>query len=362
MQFPYPWETLFITSNEQRSLAYETTHINSQDLRGNPMIRKQPSKIATGMFVLVAVALVIVGVTVIGGIRIFTKHPVFVMYFEGSVKGLNVGAPVVFRGVKIGTVTDISLRFDPDSASVHIPVLVELDPDSIRSPEKKKNPGEYIRSLTEQGLKAQLKLQNLITGQLIIELDFHPEKPAKLVNSETRYPEIPTIASSLEEFTNALVQLPLDELVTKLLSAVEGIDHLVNSPELSESFKTMNQTIKDLQQLIKGIEEKIDPLASGIQITVSEAQKFVQNFDRQISSLQTDIDLAAKAAQNAMLQAEKTFGSIENITSGDSALVYQMRKTLEELQAAARSIRAWTDYLERHPEAIIRGKSEPEGR
>jgi len=326
------------------------------------MVRKQPSNIATGLFVLVAVVLVIFGITVVGGIKLFTKHPVFVMYFEGSVKGLSVGAPVVFRGVKIGTVTDISLRFEPDSALVHIPVLVELDPDTISGPGKKINPGEYIESLTTQGLKAQLKLQNLITGQLIIELDFHPEKPVRLVNSETRYPEIPTIASSLEEFTNTLVQLPLDELVTKLLSAVEGIDHLVNSPELGESFKTMNQTIKDLQQLIKGIEEKIDPLASGIQITVSEAQKFVQNFDRQISSLQTDIDLAAKAAQNAMLQAEKTFGSIENITSGDSALVYQMRKTLEELQAAARSIRAWTDYLERHPEAIIRGKSEPEGR
>ncbi|MBN2299442.1 MAG: MCE family protein [Deltaproteobacteria bacterium] len=326
------------------------------------MLKKQPSKIATGLFVLGAVALVVIGFSILSSVRIFTKHPVFVMYFEGSVKGLSVGAPVVFRGVKIGTVTDISLRFEPDSASVHIPVLVELDPGSITSPKKKINPGKYIETLTTQGLKAQLKLQNLITGQLIIELDFHPEKPVKLVNSDTRYPEIPTIASSLEEFTNTLVQLPLDELITKLLSAVEGIDHAVNSPELGESLKTMNQTIKDLQQLIKGIEEKIDPLASGIQITVSDAQKFVRNFDKQISTLQSDIDLAAKAAHDAMLQAEKTFGSIENITSGDSALIYQLTRTLEELSAAARSIRAWTDYLERHPEALIRGKSGSEGR
>ncbi|HHO76462.1 MAG TPA: MCE family protein [Deltaproteobacteria bacterium] len=326
------------------------------------MIKKQPSRIATGIFVLGAFALIVIGLSILGGIRIFTKHPVFVMYFEGSVKGLNVGAPVVFRGVKIGTVTDISLRFDPDSPSVQIPVLIELYPDSITSMTRKIDVRKYITTLSTQGLKAQLKLQNLITGQLIIELDFHPGKPVKLVNSETRYPEIPTITSSFEEFTNALVQLPLDELITKLISAVEGIDRMANSQELAESFHTMNQTLKDLQHLIKGIDSRIDPIASGIEATVGDAQNFVRNFDKQISSLQSNIDLAAKAARGAMLQAEKTFDSIENITSGDSALIYQMTRTLEELSAAARSIRAWTDYLERHPEALIRGKSGSEGR
>jgi paraquat-inducible protein B len=312
------------------------------------MIKKQPNKTLIGVFVLGAVALLTIGITVFGTGRVFTKHPTFVMYFDGSVKGLSVGAPVVFRGVKIGAVTDISLRFEPDAVSVNIPVLVELDPNSISTREGKLDPGEYIKLLITQGLKAQLQLQNLITGQLIIE--------------NSKHPEIPTIPSSLEEFTNALVQLPLEELMSKLISAIEGIDQAVNSPEFGESFKGMNQTIKDLQQLVNNINSQIEPLSCGIQATMGDAQKFVQNFDKQISTLQADIDLAAKAAREAMMQAEKTFDAIEGVTSQDSALVYQLTKTLEELSSAARSIRVWADYLERHPEALIRGKTGTQGR
>ncbi|HOO37266.1 MAG TPA: MlaD family protein [Deltaproteobacteria bacterium] len=326
------------------------------------MIKKHPNKTLIGIFVLGAVALLIIGITVFGTGRVFTKYPTFVMYFSGSVKGLNVGAPVVFRGVKVGTVTDISLRFEPDAVSVNIPVLVELDPNSISTREGKLDPGEYMKLLIAQGLKAQLQLQNLITGQLIIELDFHKERPVRLVGSNSKHPEIPTIPSSLEEFTNVLVNLPLEELMSKLISAIEGINKTVNSEDFAESIQGMNQTLKDLQLLVQSLNDQIDPLSKGFQGTISEAQEFVRNFDKKITTLQTDIDQAAIAARDALAQAEKTFGAIESVTSEDSALIYQVTSTLEELSSAARSIRAWADYLERHPEAIIRGKTEYEGR
>lgn len=326
------------------------------------MIKKHPNKTLIGIFVLGAVALLIIGITVFGTGRVFTKYPTFVMYFSGSVKGLNVGAPVVFRGVKVGTVTDISLRFEPDAVSVNIPVLVELDPNSISTREGKLDPGEYMKLLIAQGLKAQLQLQNLITGQLIIELDFHKERPVRLVGSNSKHPEIPTIPSSLEEFTNVLVNLPLEELMSKLISAIEGINKTVNSEDFAESIQGMNQTLKDLQLLVQSLNDQIDPLSKGFQGTISEAQEFVRNFDKKITMLQTDIDQAAIAARDALAQAEKTFGAIESVTSEDSALIYQVTNTLEELSSAARSIRAWADYLERHPEAIIRGKTEYEGR
>lgn len=326
------------------------------------MIKKQPSKTLIGIFVLGAVALLVIGITVFGTGRVFTKYPTFVMYFGGSVKGLNVGAPVVFRGVKVGTVTDISLRFEPDAVSVNIPVLVELDPHSISTREGKLDPGEYIKLLIAQGLKAQLQLQNLITGQLIIELDFHKNRPVRLVGSNSKHPEIPTIPSSLEEFTNVLVNLPLEELMSKLISAIEGINKTVNSEDFAESIQGMNQTLKDLQVLVQSLNDQIDPLSKGFQGTIREAQEFVRNFDKKITSLQTDIDQAAIAARDALAQAEKTFGAIESVTSEDSALIYQVTSTLEELSSAARSFRAWADYLERHPEAMIRGKTESEGR
>ncbi len=326
------------------------------------MKKRQPKKTVIGLFVLGAVALVIIGIVVLGSGRFFTKRPAFVMYFEGSVKGLAIGAPVVFRGVKVGTVTDISLRFDPDDVSVNIPVLAELDPHSITRPKGQLDPENYFKLLIAQGLKAQLQLQNLITGQLIIELDFHPDKPATFVQPDKKYLEIPTIPSSLEEFTRALVQLPLDELMNKLISAIEGIDRVVNSPDFSESIQGMNQSLKDLQKLVQDISTQIGPISTDLRGTVSDARTFVRNFDTQITKLQADLDLAARAAGDALTQAQKTFESIENITSEDSALVYQLTRTLDEISSAARSVRVWADYLERHPEALIHGKPGSERR
>lgn len=325
-------------------------------------MKKKANKALIGVFVLGALALLIAGITVFGTGKIFTRHPTFVMYFKGSVKGLNVGAPVVFRGVKIGEVTDISLQLELDDVSVHIPVLVEINPDSISGPKKKMDPTEYIKLLITQGLRAQLQLQNLITGQLIIELDIHPDKPVNLVGSDTGYPEIPTIPSSLEQFTKTLVQLPLDELMSKLISAIEGVDRAIASPDFKESVHGMNQTLKDLQTLVQNINSQVRPIAKSMDSAVGDARTFVKNFDKQMTKLQTDIDKAVIVARDTLVQAQKTFGAIENVTSGDSSLVYQLGDALEEISSAARSIRALTDYLERHPEALIRGKGAPEGR
>ena len=343
---------------------------------------KKANKTLVGGFVLGAAALVVVGVLIFGSGRFLTERPEFVMYFDGSVRNLNVGAPVVLRGVQMGSVIDILMLFDPAHMSIKIPVFIELDPRTITGGRGGSDPVEYIKLMIEKGLRAQLQIQSLVTGQLMIEMDFHPDKPARLVGIDTKHTEIPTITSSMEEISRTIEKLPLDELAQKLTSAIAGIERAVNAPEVGESLGTVNQTLKDLQKLIQNIDKRIEPLAStmeetmkdygklardvdvqvepvmsDISETVKNTQELVRNLDSHIVPLQSSIQRTAKAATTAIDQAKKTIGTLEGVVGEDSTLVYQLTKTLEELSSAARSIRVWADYLERHPEALIRGKA-----
>lgn len=317
---------------------------------------KKPNRTLIGAFVLGALILVMIGVMTFGAGRYFIKQPTFVMFFEGSVKGLNVGAPVVFKGVKVGKVTDISLRLNPDSKSVIIAVLAELDTHSITGTQGRIDAQDFFKLLLRQGLKAQLQLQNLLTGQLVVELDFHPEKKAKLVKTDIPYPEIPTIPSSLEEFTKTVEKLPLDTLINKLTSAIDGMERAATSPELMKSIHSLNLALEDVRRLIENINSNIAPMASDIKGTLDDSRKMVQDLDKNSSALEASVEQTAEAARAAMVQAEKTFKALEHASSGDSPLMYQFSQTLKDISAAADSLRDLSDYLNRHPEALLRGK------
>jgi len=323
---------------------------------------KKPNKSLVGAFVLGSVILVIAGIVTFGSGRYFITRPAFVMYFEGSVKGLSIGAPVVFKGVKVGSVTDIGLRFNPDTLSVLIPVFIELEPHIISQEKGPLDPHESIKLLIDEGLKAQLQLQNLITGQLIIELDFHPDKPLNLTRSDMRHTEIPTIPSSLEEFTKTIEKLPIEDMVNTFSSAIRSIEKAVTSPELVDGLHSMNIAITDLSKLIKDINSHIDPLSSEIKGTLIDSRKMIKNLDKQISSLDSSLKKASMSTSAAMEQAKQTFGTMEKATAGDSPVMYQLSQTLEEISLAARSIRVLSDYLSRHPEALISGKGETGGK
>lgn len=317
---------------------------------------RKPSKTLIGVFVLGALALIVAGIMTFGAGQYFSRQPTFVMFFDGSVKGLNVGASVVFKGVNVGRVTDISLLYNPEGHSVQIPVLVEIDPHSIVRGNGQADPNDFIRLLVDQGLRAQLQLQNLLTGQLIIELDFHPDRPPRMVASDIRYPQIPTIPSSLEQLTRTIEKLPVEELVTKLISAIEGVEKAVTSPELTQSIRSLNLAINDVRTLVQNIDSNIEPISSDIRGTLEDSRKLVQGFDRHAASLQESIDRASDATRKAMEQAERTFGAMEHASSADSPMMYQLSETLDEISATADSIRALSDYLNRHPEAMLRGK------
>ncbi len=350
---------------------------------------KQTNKTLIGGFVVGALALIVAGVLVFGSGKFFQERLQYVLYFSGSLKGLSVGAPVVFQGVQVGSVTDISIQANAEDMTIQIPVTIEIQPKkyNVVRGKRRSDPYENLPLLIERGLRAQLQLQSFVTGQLMIELDFHPDTPVRLVGIDTDYPEIPTIPTPLETLSKTFRDINLEELVNRVTSAVKGIEELVNSPDLMASINSLHLALEEARKLIGNIDNQVGPLATSIDTAVKDYGKLARNVDSQVKPVlskvnetakdwgklardldsQTDplmkgMEAAMKEAISALEQARKTLAVVEDDLSEDSPTMYELNNALREISAMARSIRQLADYLKRHPESLLSGKGEGGGK
>ncbi len=213
---------------------------------------KQANTKLIGGFVLGAVALIVLGILLFGSGKLFSHQRKFVLFFEDSVKGLNIGASVDFKGVTIGTVTGIKIVLNKQDLSLLIPVFIEIDPNRItfdstqgelkalverRGKEKIET---FTQLLVSRGLKAQLSMQSLVTGQLGIHLDFYPDRPMRLVGADPSYTGIRTTESSLSALSKTLENIPLAEIADKVEKTLDGIEKLVNSPKIEQTLVSLS--------------------------------------------------------------------------------------------------------------------------
>jgi paraquat-inducible protein B len=313
-----------------------------------------------GAFVVGAVILAIVAVLLLSSGDLFVQKPRFVLYFKGSVKGLNVGSPVTFRGVNIGTVTNIQLVMGMSKADIRIPVTVEINPANFlvsqhMIKEMSKSLKETLGTQINAGLRAQLQLQSLLTGQLFIQLDFYPGTPVNLVGDD-RYPEIPTIPTPIEKITRKLEDFPVDQVMNNITSISEGLNKLINSPELHQAVQSLNEALEQINQLVKSPElhESITSLHAALDDLGSLARKI----DRRVDPLSAELQATLDETRHAMTQARATLESAQHL-AGDEKLLYALDNALAEITAAARSVRDLSDFLERQPQSLLRGKSLP---
>ncbi len=345
---------------------------------------KQANKTVIGIFVVVAIALVVAAVLILGSGKFFKKTLTAVCYFEGSVGGLNIGAPVVFRGVRIGSVTNVMLRLESSKLIFTIPVYIEIEPDTFTVVGvRPKDLGMNLKTFIDRGLRATLETQSIVTGQMQVGLDFYPNKPAKFaeLKYDEKTPEIPTIPTPMQELAKKIEKIPIDQIFEKLSSALEGIDKLVKSPEIPEAIRSLNvaladvrklvgnidgqvghltsnlnETVQDVRKLVQNADAKVAGLASSLDETVKEVRGVVKNVDNQIGPLGTSIAGTFKSVDETLALAQKTVDGIDTTVGKNSTLAYELDSTLEEIKALSRSIRRLADHLERHPESVIWGK------
>lgn len=336
---------------------------------------KETRKTIIGGFVAGAVALGIAGVLIFGSGDFFKETNTYVLYFKDSVKGLKIGAPVLFRGVEIGKVTQIILNLNAKDLSVEIPVLMEENPSAWNLVgESDMGVAEAIEMMTKQGIRASLEMQSLVTGLYVIQLDYHPDEPAVFRATDTTYPEIPTIETGISKFSKKLQDLPIEELFEKLTSLINSADKIVNTDASRAIPGNINAAIQDARKLMGEVNGMVSPLGTSYIHLADNAEKSVTkmtrdisdtakayktlalDLDKQVDPLAAEIRKTAESLRHGVVTAQSTLESAKALISNDSPVFIELTKTLKELSSAARSIRVWADYLERHPEALIKGK------
>ncbi len=314
---------------------------------------KRVNPTLVGAFVVGAVALTIAAFLLLGNVGLFEDREKVVMYFTGTVDGLNKGAPVNVRGVKVGTVIDIDIEIHPLDGEFYIPVVVQFEPDAVQDvrtielADPHQDRLEYL--IEEQGLRAQLKLQSILTSQMAIELDYHPD-------TEIRYhgngdlPEIPTIPKSFEKLSEELQDIPIDQILNDITSTLASINQLVSSPDAMELMSTLNKTLKTIDELARNIDNNLQPLVDNTNNTLRSINVLAQNVNSNVQPLTDN-------TKNTLLDAQKALRKLEALLNEDSTQLYNLNIALEEIVNAARSIRIFAETIERQPEALLRGKN-----
>jgi paraquat-inducible protein B len=269
--------------------------------------------------------------------KTYERKERYLMFFKGSVRGLTVGAPVLLRGIRIGEVLDVQLTFSVTDFEFHIPVLVQIEPErvGVQGDRTVVEGNDMIARLVERGLRGQLKSGSLVTGQLYVDLDFHPDARPEIIATYGNYEVLPTVPAPLEALTtmatdaldrvnNILTKvdgMPLEQIGADAGAAVASANALIGSPELKSAITEVEATLASVRAAAGQIDTRIVPELS-----------------------------------ETLRQTTETLKRAGGIVADNSPMYIEFLRTLQEASAAARSLRVMADYLERHPEALLKGK------
>lgn len=250
----------------------------------------------------------------------------YTLIFRESVRGLTVGAPVDLRGVTVGEVSKIAITMEPASKKVAMAVGIRFYPERLRQrsqgasdQNKPIDSRKLLDTMVKNGFRAQLRSGSLLTGQLYVAMDFFPDSPLTRINWNKQPAELPTVAGMMEQFQTSLM---------KIVQKLEKVPLEQLAGDARTTVQTLDTTLKSADKLLKNLDTSVVP----------------------------ELNLMLKDARTTLNGANKALGEVKATMSADSPLQVDLRDTLHELGRAAQSLRILGDYLERNPEALLRGK------
>ncbi len=313
-----------------------------------------------GGFVLGALALVVAAILFFGGSDLFAHKYRAVVFFENSVAGLEVGAPVTFRGVQVGSVRHIELQL-LSSGRARIPVILEVMPEQVTLNGQRLVVGSLSTDrAVEQGLRAQLNLQSFVTGQLRVDLDFLPGTPVHLAPDNTfGVPQIPALPSDLERLRASVSELPLRELSQRMLQALEAIERLAShldsrvdplADSIERGFDTATRTMEVVQTAIGQLRPEISH-------TLENADALLTDTTHQIDDRSADIAHLVQSADRVTQQANTLLSTLNNLAEPRSEFRGNLEASMRDIAATAASLRELARTLDRDPSVVLRGRS-----
>ena len=328
---------------------------------------RQANPTLIGAFVFGAVILATLTVLLLAGNYLFRDRAEYILYFEGAAQGLQVGAPVVFLGVNVGTVKTI--RIDRGNGDFMVQVTVELDLDVIRidtGDSGDTNNELTMRQLVEQGLRARLNIQSLLTGQRYIDLAFYPEREARFVSNDPAK-EIPTIPTRVEELTNMLEDFPIDKFLADLAAISASAGKILSSEEtlaIPARLEAILAQVESLAARLNSLGEPVVAMAeeglgklpeaiAAVQAAMDRVGKAAEQVE-QFASADSSVSTSISQAGTELADAAQT---LQQLSGNDSLVIQQLRTALQEISRAASALRVLAQSLEQQPEALLRGKN-----
>jgi paraquat-inducible protein B len=280
-----------------------------------------------GIFVLGAIVLII-SVIAVYGAGWFEKRYTFVMDFETSLDGLVQGSPVRFRGITVGSVSRIAMRYADDGRTIQTPVYIQITEGQVEGGGRDiDDPDEWIEAWVERGLRAELKSLSFVTG------------PLRFTDPDPRYVEIPTAISAFAEFTESLERIRFDDFMSNLNEVLTHVRQVIDTLPLASTLDSMQVAVSDLRRFINNLDASTGTLMSSADETLAAFRR------------------AAESTEPVMAEAEELLGSTRQM---EGPLSQQLLETLDELGRAARSMRILAEFVEQNPNAMIFGKGKPE--
>ena len=313
---------------------------------------KQANRKMIGGFVIIAVGILAASVVIFGSGDWFKESQEYVICFQESVRGLSVGSPVLYHGFPVGQVKRVVIHADIKELKDFILVYIEVYPESVvvqTEDLKIENWQGRMSVLIEFGLRAQLVPQSLVTGKLVVELNEHADTPIVRKNIDPNYLEIPTIPSTMSKLESSLSKLDLESISERLLSVLASADRILKNPDIEASISELKAALTDARGLVQNVNGKVGPLAENLNSTLTDARKLVDHVDEKVDPLSQQLNQTLESVDAA-------FKSIDDLAGKDSPTRAEMDDALREIKGAARSVRILAEYLEQHPEALIKGK------
>jgi paraquat-inducible protein B len=271
----------------------------------------------------------------------FARHVLAVSYFQGSIGGLQPGSPVTFQGLRVGQVTDVDLEYDPKTDSIRAPVHYEIEPERIANVRiaAARGPVENARLLVDRGLRAEVQSVNLLTGQMRVALEIDPNAPPARLGLEGDVLVIPAIAggfAGIESGANQLLaklsRMPFEKIGKDLDDLLNGASKMVNGPELAGTLVQLRATLDRADETVKHLDAGLEPAM------------------KQLPAISAGL-------QASLAKAAKLAGSVSAAYGQDSKFSRDLNRLMVQLNETAWALRALADLLTRHPEALIRGRT-----
>ena len=306
-----------------------------------------------GSFLLSGLFLLVVGTLLLSRDSWFSQPSEYVVYFTGALDGLDVGADVTYRGVKVGSVREIRLSYDRNIKDVVMPVILRIDPRQATS---KRSFDQVLEQLVQRGLRAQLQTPSLLTGKAIVALDIFPDTPGYVREpNELELPAIPSVPSRIDQAANLLNdlvaeirELPLLELIDSATQAMRGIERLSRSDDLNNGLHSLAATLANLDRLSQRLDAQLPAL-------LASAQRSSGELDATLG----EIRQAAAGLRQTLEQTNALLGDSRRSLGPESELQYQLGSALQELSRASKALQRTAESLEQQPQSLIFGKPKP---